>query len=213
MRLRNPSLFRTGKSGYEQYYTDIMGFWPDIYRYTKKIEGIDEEIECVGWNQEKLADPNSMLYWLEFLEGGREFDEISVPKIGNRTQVAKNKKSTVLFEPIVPPILFYTTDSVPLTNLQYTPIKVNDQLASSLSIATFPTAAKTVMNEEINSYTSFTKSVTLSTIPIYSLEVNKKVKILTDDIRGQFVVNRISLPLSYNGTMSITLSEIVDSLY
>jgi hypothetical protein len=44
-----------------------MGFWTDIYRYT--IKNANEEIEIAGWNLEKLADPNSMFYWLEFLDG------------------------------------------------------------------------------------------------------------------------------------------------
>jgi hypothetical protein len=72
MRLRNPVLFQKGKSGYEQYYTDIMGFWPDVYRYNIKVptaSGQEITKEIVGWNQEKLLDPNTMMYWLEFLEG------------------------------------------------------------------------------------------------------------------------------------------------
>jgi hypothetical protein len=62
-----------------------MGFWPELYRYIEKDEVTGKEIEYVGWNLEKLSDPNTMLYWLEFLEGGRQFEEISVPKIGDRT--------------------------------------------------------------------------------------------------------------------------------
>ena len=68
MRKNNPDLFKNNKTGYEQYYTDIMGFWPDVYRYTIKDEN-EDEIEFVGWNLEKLADPNSIFYWLEFLDG------------------------------------------------------------------------------------------------------------------------------------------------
>jgi hypothetical protein len=29
----NPDLIKNGKTGYEQYYTDIRGFWEDLYRY------------------------------------------------------------------------------------------------------------------------------------------------------------------------------------
>jgi hypothetical protein len=49
-----------------------MGFWSDVYRYTIKLQeesGEYTEKEIVGWNMEKLADPNTMMYWLEFLEG------------------------------------------------------------------------------------------------------------------------------------------------
>jgi hypothetical protein len=44
-----------------------MGFWPDVYRYNIKVpteSGQEITKEIVGWNQEKLLDPNTMMYWL-----------------------------------------------------------------------------------------------------------------------------------------------------
>ena len=216
MRLRNPVLFQKGKSGYEQYYTDIMGFWPDVYRYNIKAptaSGQEITKEIVGWNQEKLSDPNTMMYWLEFLEGNSQFDAISVPNIGDRTKVASNKKSTVLFEPNVPPLLYYIGDQRPATTLQYTPIQLNDDLKTAFSLASFPTAAKTVIEDELNNYSTFTRSVSLNTVPLYSLDVNRKVRIKSEKIQGQFIIDRLTIPLQYNGMMSVTLSEITDSLY
>lgn len=217
MRLRNPELFAKGKTGYEQYYTDIMGFWPDLYRYKTKVMdeslGYEVESEVVGWNLERLADPTSMLYWLEFIEGNSQFEAISVPNIGDRTKVASNKKSTVLFEPNVPPLLFYTSELVPATTLTYSPIKLSEDLQTAFSLASFPTAAKTVMDDELNNFTSFTRSLNLTSVPIYSLDVNRKIKISTDKVRGQFLINRLTIPLNYNGMMSINLSEITDSLF
>lgn len=204
MRDRNPQMFSNGKSGYEQYYTDIMGFWPEVYR--------DENGEP-GWNLAKLADPNTMLYWLEFLDGNSQFEAISIPNIGDRTKVASNKKSTALFEPNVPPLLFYITETVPATTLIYTPIKLSADLQTAFSLASFPTAAKTVMDEELNNFTSFARSVNLSTVPIYNLDVNRKVRIATDEVRGQFIIDRLTIPLNYNGMMSIGLNEITDNLY
>jgi hypothetical protein len=29
----NPKTCIKGKTGYEQYYTDLLGFWPDLYRF------------------------------------------------------------------------------------------------------------------------------------------------------------------------------------
>lgn len=216
MRLRNPTMFQNGKSGYEQYYTDLMGFWPDVYRYTITVQNefqqpVDKEI--VGWNMEKLADPNTMMYWLEFLEGNSQFDAISVPKIGDRTKVPSNKKATVLFEPNVPPLLYYTGTQIPASTLNYSPIQLTKDFETAFSIASFPTAAKTIMEDELNNYTSFTRSVSLTTVPLYGLDVNRKVRINSDRLKGQFIINRLTIPLNYNGMMSVTLNEITDSLY
>jgi hypothetical protein len=127
--------------------------------------------------------------------------------------VASNKKSTVLFEPNVPPLLFYTDEIVPATTLTYSPIKLSEDLQTAFSLASFPTAAKTVMDDELNNFTSFTRSLNLTSVPIYSLDVNRKIKVSTDKVRGQFLINRLTIPLNYNGMMSINLSEITDSLF
>jgi hypothetical protein len=104
-------------------------------------------------------------------------------------------------------------NGIPNTTLKYTPVQITEDLGTAFSVANFPTAAKTVMDEELNNYTAFTRSITMSTIPIYSLDVNKKIRIATDETKGQFVIDRLTIPLNYNGTMSMTLSEITDSLY
>lgn len=127
--------------------------------------------------------------------------------------MASNKKSTVLFEPNVPPLLFYTSELVPATTLTYSPIKLSEDLQTAFSLASFPTAAKTVMDDELNNFTSFTRSLNLTSVPIYSLDVNRKIKVSTDKVRGQFLINRLTIPLNYNGMMSINLSEITDSLF
>jgi hypothetical protein len=159
------------------------------------------------------------MYWLEFLEGNSQFDAISVPKIGDRTKVPSNKKATVLFEPNVPPLLYYLKEEddddthAPASTLNYSPIYLTKDFETAFSIASFPTAAKTIMEDELNNYTSFTRSVSLTTVPLYGLDVNRKVRINSDRLKGQFIINRLTIPLNYNGMMSVTLNEITDSLY
>jgi hypothetical protein len=47
-------------------------------------------------------------------------------------------------------------------------------------------------------------------IPQYHYDVNKKIYIDVpeENLKGNFVIDKISLPLTYNGTMSLNLSEI-----
>jgi hypothetical protein len=109
--------------------------------------------------------------------------------------VAGNKKSTVLFEPNVPPLLYYLSDLPPVTNLQYTPIQLNKDLETAFSLASFPTAAKTVIEDELNNYSTFTRSVSLNTVPLYNLDVNRKVRIKSEKLQGQFIIDRLTIPL------------------
>jgi hypothetical protein len=79
--------------------------------------------------------------------------------------------------------------------LNYSPIQLSKDFETAFSIASFPTAAKTIMEDELNNYTSFTRSVGLTTVPLYNLDVNRKVRIKTDKIQGQFIVDRLTIPL------------------
>lgn len=212
LRQANPEM-NNGKTGYEQYYTDLMGFWPDVYRYKENVDGT--EVEKVGWNQEKIQDSSTLLYWLDFLNGDSNFNSLSVKNIGDRTLIKNEKGVSCLFEPSVPPILLYTGTDKPQTMLEYSPCRIPSDLESAFSLASFPKAAKTTMDTELSNNTVFAKTLNITTIPLYFLDVNHKIKIsdLDNNIQGQFIINSFNIPLNYNGTMSISANEIVDSLY
>jgi hypothetical protein len=59
------------------------------------------------------------------------------------------------------------------------------------------------------------ESVTISTIPIYYLEPNTTISINDPKtgINGSYDISKISIPLTYNGTMSITATRTPPQLY
>lgn len=52
-------------------------------------------------------------------------------------------------------------------------------------------------------------------IPIYHLQPNTLISVMSqaNNINGNYVVSRISIPLVYNGTMSITATKVADRIY
>jgi hypothetical protein len=88
-------------------------------------------------------------------------------------------------------------------------------LGTAFSIAPYPKAAKTVMDTELSNGTFFTKPLNLTSIPIYYFDVNRKIKVkdIENGIEGQFLINSFSISLNYNGTMSLSTSEIIEPLY
>ena len=64
-------------------------------------------------------------------------------------------------------------------------------------------------------YTYINQSVSLTSIPIYYLEPNTLIYIKdeTNYINGEYTVNRMKIPFTYNGTMSITANRIPQRLY
>jgi hypothetical protein len=49
------------------------------------------------------------------------------------------------------------------------------------------------------------ESITITALPIYWLEPNRKIEVEDNDSRiyGEYMIKSISIPLTYNGTMSI----------
>jgi hypothetical protein len=76
----NQDVFPTGKTGYEQYYIDMEGFWRDIYN-PEKTEWPN------GWNPEVIESPQNLNFWIDFLDTSGELENFSVRKIGPRAKV------------------------------------------------------------------------------------------------------------------------------
>ena len=75
-------------------------------------------------------------------------------------------------------------------------------------------SAKEAIEEALYKYSYCIESATINTIPIYYLEPNTRVYIRDDKskIDGEYVVTKISIPLTYNGTMSLTATKAVSNI-
>ena len=58
------------------------------------------------------------------------------------------------------------------------------------------------------------ESITVQAIPVYHLEPNTRIFVRDDNsgINGEYIVSKITVPLTYNGTMSITATKAVSTL-
>ena len=202
LREANPDTCRFGKTGYEQYYTDILGFWRDLY-YIKEGE------TQPSWDTEKLSDLNSLNFWFDFLDGGQKSDILSIPNIGRREEVVVDKDVKMLFDIEPPPLLYYVGDTVPQTTLTYTPLKITSELEPLFNIASYGKSAKLVLDEKLSTSTSFNKTLNISAIPMYFLEPNTKIQINNhDQASGDYWLDKISISLSHNGQMILNVTEI-----
>jgi hypothetical protein len=64
-------------------------------------------------------------------------------------------------------------------------------------------------------YSYCIESINLTAIPIYYLNPNTRILVKDDSskINGEYLVNRISIPLTYNGTMTISATKAPTRLY
>lgn len=97
----------------------------------------------------------------------------------------------------------------------YAFIQLPDYLENLFTISTQGKCAKDSLDSWLYKYTYCTETVSLTSIPIYYLEPNTRVYIHDNNsgIDGEYIVDRISLPLQYSGTMNISATKAAERIY
>jgi hypothetical protein len=87
-------------------------------------------------------------------------------------------------------------------------------MESMFSISAQGKSAKDRLDELIYQHGYCVESATINAIPIYYLEPNIRIYVYDKDtgIDGEYVVSKISLPLTYNGTMSLTATKAAENV-
>ena len=203
----NPDTCANGVSGYYQYYTDILGFWRDLY----DPEAPEEEREKnSNWLKNVFRYPDQLNFWFDFLDIEGELDQFSVKTIGARVKTINDNTVTAIYYREVPNLIFTTAqdwkDEKLIMMDGYTPIFITSNLESLFSISAQGKSAQEQIDELLYNYSYCINNVTIQMIPIYNLQPNTRIYVCDDKngIDGDYIVSKITLPLTYNGTMSVT---------
>lgn len=284
----NPAM-TNGRTGYEQYYTDIAGFWrllyfphiikkspffpQDVYddeltdkyvftpveefvyvdrftywvketnednnkvRYTpfykyKDSEGrkgfYDESLtyctaeeqyiedltsKYYGWNKVVFDNPETLLFWFDFIEPHGDLEKYAIEAIGDRTRFINDTNVKSLYYKKTPDILYLpTSENLVDYNLSFAPIQIPDDLMDLFVISSHSITGNQKVVDLMYNCTGMSTNISISCVPIYYLEPNYKVNIYNEKskIEGEFVIQQITVPLDYNGTMSISATKILN---
>lgn len=188
----NPNCIN-GNTGYEQYYTDIYGFWRNIY---------DEK---TGFNLEVLTNPSMLNFWFDFIEGDSKLAPCSIQSLGDRPKVISDAKFKYLIDADSVPIIYKQENEEidPIFDGKYTIIDLED---CQLSIYPTKKTLKQELQKLLEKHLLPSQSVTITALPIYILEPNTKILIIdnNNNINNTFIVNNLSISLQHNGTMNIS---------
>lgn len=313
---RNPVFYPTGKTGYEQYYTDIEGFWRQLYNPGLEDEGAigkqarpkfvwaegyyDETKEwlldktgyhtVIDWTQASLEDltvdyycyqtpeelsyftlepetgtaaekqekirrnnkrkellkiyeertipkgeysdklywnhqvfeaPETLNFWLDFLDDDTELASISRPVIGDRSKVVNDNKVTSIYFKQVPEFIFYSSNETISVDVQlekksaYTFISYDQSMEQCFSISYQGKSAKNAIDDLLYQHSYCTENISITSIPIYHLQPNTRIFVedVETGISGEYIMTKFTIPLTYNGTMSITANKAPIRIY
>ena len=196
--------YQNGRTGYEQYYIDLEGFWRQIYAPTQEERVPTYEYDEDGWNTAIWDAPNKLNFWFDFLDLTGELDQFSVPKIGHRPKSISDEQVRAIYYKDTPNIIFGPLGDK--TGYRY----FNAPYADMFSKSVQGKSAKDEIDNLLYNHGYCSESISITSIPIYHLEPNTKIHIKN---HGDYIINKISVPLTYNGTMNITAIKAPERLF
>lgn len=202
----NPDTCSNGTTGYEQYYVDMISFWRELY-------------ENGEWKEEVFNAPDQLNFWFDFLDAESELGQFSIKAVGDRVKAVNDTSVTAIYFREVPDLIFTTHAQYNSSGLAdksgYTPVFINGSLENMFNISTQGKSAQDLIDELVYNHSYCIESVTIQSVPIYHLQPN--VRIYVSDkkskIQGEYIVNKLTIPLAYNGIMSITATKAPERIY
>lgn len=210
--------YPTGRTGYENYYTDLLGFWRDLYNPTpdeKNKNNYYADGEHKYWSKTVYEAPQNLNFWFDFLDIDGELSQYSVKSVGCRPKAINDSNVKAIYFRETPNIVFITDNEERDSSGAYTYINAtNAGMKTMFSISAQGKSAKVAIDDLIYQHGYCIESVTINTIPIYYLEPNSRIHVLDSNahIEGYYNVSKLSIPLTYNGTMSITATKAAQSI-
>lgn len=265
----NQEYYPSGKTGYESYYTDVIGFWRDIYNpdshmekailsqqrdqliadrdnikdimsdeyktLTSEIETLDANITSIEqtinnelsktnyidgqykyWSKTVYEAPQNLNFWFDFLDTEGALSQYSVRNIGCRPKAINDINIKAIYFRETPDVIFttdYEKDSAESTAYSYISIP-ETEVNTMFSISAQGKSAKAEIDDLLYRHSYCIASATITTIPIYYLEPNTKIHLVDRDsnLDGYYNISKLSIPLTYNGTMSITATKAAENI-
>ena len=222
----NPT-YKFGKTGYEQYYTDMIGFWRLLYNPTSDdnetywispAQGQTQEEfnEVRYWNRLVFTDPSSLLFWFDFINANNsDLNKYSIRAVGDRTKVINDDDIKAIYYGEIPNIIYISTEkynelkSVNMLNDGYVYILLSKEMEEYFDVTTKNKSCQDELDTLIYNFTYCNESIQINSVPIFHLEPNMRISVYDEKtkINGEYIINKIVLPLNYNGQMQIMATK------
>lgn len=168
------------------------------------------------WNKNVYESPDLLNFWFDFLDTDGELSKYSVRAVGRRPKVQNEQNVKSIYYLDTPEIIFLTEDdeTIPNNYTGYSWLRLPKNCQNMFRQSSQGKSAKNVLDDALYTHSYCTESVTITAIPIYHLQPNQRI-VISDGIYGigaEYLVSKITIPLTYNGTMNITATKVMDRI-
>ena len=170
------------------------------------------------FHKDVIENPESLIFWLDFLdaEGSELFDNYCVASVGDRTKAINDSNVKSMYYRDVPDIIFVQS----LADIEYdkkpgyTYIQIPAAYQTLFNISGRGKSAKERIDELLQEHSYCIEATTIAAVPIYHLEPNTRILVRDDtsNVNGEYIINKVTVPLAYNGTMSLTANKVVSNI-
>jgi hypothetical protein len=215
------------------YAAELNAEWPKLYnikaidtgKTTQVIEGVSGKVYKGDFvdMEGNAIDPSNYEFGLDFLEGDQgilseNISQFNVNNIGRRTKVISDQLINCIYPIEIPNIAIIEADGdVEEERKQLEAMKkewtqVSKEINKNISIGGEQSSAYDLSKELLTIHTQYNEVVNFNTIPVFHLEPNQRITINNSnvDVRGDYLIKSISLPLAVNGTSTIAATRCVE---
>lgn len=202
---------QVSNSVYDNYYdSELIAEWRNLYNPMNKNWDATNH-----WNPDVFNDPGSINFWLDFIDTSSALGKYSIKNIGRRTKVVNNNDIKTVYNSEVPNVVFIEGLDQDLI-VKYQGIGqrffiLTNEYYDMFSISTTGTSCFDQIREMMYQNLCYNTTISLTCLPKYYIEPNNIIRVEDKDsnIYGNYQITQYSLPLTYNGTMSITATEVL----
>ena len=167
------------------------------------------------WNPDVFNNPSNLNFWLDFIDTGSEIGRYSINEIGRRTKVVNSDEITSVYNMEVPDIIFIEgLDSSLIAeyrNIGQRFFVLTPEYYDLFSISSTGASCYDRIREMLYQNLCYNTTISITCLPKYYMEPNNIIYVedRESNISGNYQITQFTLPLAYNGTMSITATEVL----
>lgn len=198
-------------SVYNNYYdSELIAEWRNLYDPQK-----EDWDRTNHWNPDVFENPGKINFWLDFIDTASEIGKYSINQIGRRTKVINDKDIKSVYNSEVPDVIFIEGLNQDLMaeyrNIGQKYFILTRQNYDLFSVSTTGVSCFDKIREMLYQNLCYNTTISITCLPKYYVEPNNIIYIEDKDsgISGNYQITQYSLPLAYNGTMSITATEVL----
>ena len=195
------------------YSSEMLRFWRELYDPFKW--GLENPWNPIVTTANKRRW-NELNYWIDMIDTSSALGNYSINSIGRRTKVVNNTSLNSIFNKEVNDTIFIPSDVseeernrlIKLVPNYFLLNKANQDL---FTISSTGASCFDEMRNALYQFLTYNTQIQITCLPKYYLEPNNIIHIedIQSHISGNYQITQFNLPLAYNGTMSITATEVV----